>query len=148
MLKNLTKLITKPLILTLFLFLFASCGRDNSIPKKFKEGLISFRVEPSRITKFIKDTSSNNKLEYGELWTNFNQINISQKQDTILVDVNTELLENHKYDGGYEFSNDTLILYAKIMNSTEPTDSIHSTLKYKILQKGRKYKTVKFKEIQ
>lgn len=110
--------------------------------------MISFTFEPSRITIFIKDTSSNKKLEFGELWTNFNQINISQKQDTILVAVNTELLENHKYDGRYEFSNDTLILYAKIMNSTESTDSIHSTLKYKILQNGRKYKNVKFKEIQ
>lgn len=123
---------------------FLSCRQIDKLPDKFKDGLLDFSVNKSRI---IQQIEKGKPLEFGELWTGFNKINVKTSQDTLIIDVNVELLTPLNYDGGYEVAGDTLFLYAKRIDKTDSKETVHSTLTYKILSKGLTYNEVDFKPL-
>lgn len=133
----------------LLIILISSCKNENIIPLELKKGLVEFYVQPNKIEEYFNDSSGGKTLKFGDLWINANKININSNLDTIIADVNIFVKKKLNYDGGYEFSKDTLYLYAKVLDcTTSKDDTILGTLHYKILKEGREYKEVEFKELK
>ena len=134
-------------LLTLFSISTIACGHNNSIPDQYREDLLDFKANPSKVMQQLDRQTGDSSLIISSLWTTFNRINSKTNKDTIYADVNMELSKNLNYEGGCEFSNDTLFLYARNRDEQKSVETIHSTLSYKILAKGRSYKSVEFKEL-
>ena len=135
--------------LTLILITLLTACRDNSrLPDSLKKGLLDFSLSESSVTRQLSDTANNKTLDLGALWTGLNKINARTSHDTLIVDVNIELPRTANYDGGIEFVNDTLFLYAKRLDQIDIKETVHSTLTYKISTNGQLYKEIEFKELK
>lgn len=120
----------------------AGCNRKEHMPEKFRNGLLSFLVSPNGHADTLPAPT-----DFGELWVNFNKINVKKNGDTIIAIVNTFLKTEQQYDGGFEFKHDTLLLYSCKIFASKEKDSIFSTLTYKILSKGRSCNITDYREL-
>ncbi|MEZ4805199.1 MAG: hypothetical protein R2852_06885 [Bacteroidia bacterium] len=129
----------------LFILLaLTSCNQINKLPDKYKDGLLEFTVNPSKVTQDLKRGKA---TEFGALWIGFNRINIRKVKDTLIAEINVELTSTSNYDGGFELKGDTLFFYAKCLDKEKNKEQVHSTLTYKIKSSHLKYKEVEFKEM-
>ena len=123
---------------------FFTCKQKNAIPGHLQKGLINFSISESDYSLLPPEGLKEPHLP---LWASNNFINKTVVHDTLLIDVNTEVMKPLSYAGGYEIADDTMFLYATNL-SKSPSTLAFATLHYKIQLAGRTFKEISFKELK